>query len=88
MEAAGEEKLFLIVQVPVGAVVKQLRRSKKERSQRKGGREGEGEPLQKSRARGKAVLEDTAVHEYRAARMENGISRMLKAVDSLPGVLL
>lgn len=64
----------MIVQVPVGAVVKQLREGvRKSRSQRKGGwgGEGEGEPRQKSRGRGKAVLEDTAVHEYRAARMES-----------------
>lgn len=50
-----ERKLFLIVQVPVGAVVKQLRRSKKEQKpeERGGGEGGGGEPLRKAEREGK-----------------------------------
>lgn len=59
----------------VGAVVKQLKKGKKEqRGQRKGGGGREGEPLQKSEARGSGAGRLAAVHEYRAARMEVGIS--------------
>lgn len=53
-------ELFLIVQVPVGAVVKQLRGVRNSRSQREGGREGE--PRQKGRGREKAMLEEAAIH--------------------------
>lgn len=59
----------MIVQVPVGAVVKQLRGVRKSRSPgREGGREGE--PRQRGRGREKALLKTKRFMNIRAARGE------------------
>lgn len=60
----------MIVQVPVGAVVKQLREGVRKADAR--GREGE--PRQKGRGRETAMLEDAAIHEYLSSGWREGTS--------------
>lgn len=76
-------ELFLIVQVPVGAVVKQLREGvRKSRSQREGGREGE--PRQRGRGRERKRCwrrRDSWISERRMERRRQ-LRTHWKAVDT------
>lgn len=82
-------ELFLIVQVPVGAVVKQLREGvRKSRSQRKGGvggGRGRESRARKAEGEGKQCWKTQRFMNIWAARMESRHQRRMhwKAVDSL-----